>query len=59
MELEIYELEDLFPGRTPRLSMLLTEPEAIDWVRRGCDVIVVGGPSSTRSATAERIARLA
>jgi hypothetical protein len=55
----IFTVEDLLPGRTPRVGNMIRESDAILLVRRGGDVIVADGGYSERKGLAERIARMA
>ena len=55
----IRTIEDLLPGRTPKIGSEISEIEATNLVRAGGDVIVIEGHYSERKGLAERIARMA
>src|SRR5436309_1965026 len=55
----IHTIEDLLPGRTPKVGYEIPENKAIYLVRLGGDVLVAGGHYSERRGLAERIARMA
>ena len=59
MSCVIFTVEDLLPGRTPRVGNMIRETDAILLVRQGGDVIVAEGGYSERKGLAERIARMA
>jgi hypothetical protein len=59
MACAIRTIEDLRPGRTPKIGSAIHETDAINLVRLGGDVIVTDGHYSERKGLAERIARMA
>jgi hypothetical protein len=59
MSCAIFTVEDLLPGRTPRVGNVIPEIDPILLVRQGGDVIVADGGYSERKGLAERIARMA